>query len=126
VGQVGNRGGLSIRLPLSSENLLAPLAVVCGLPPCGQPILAAAGFKPAFSRREDSRPVRRAALLLTRNIGGRRRGGPFAGVQMVPVVDRVERQEERPLRLPAPEGTQREEHDVTFAKRNIHGQGAAG
>ena len=51
---------------------------------------------------------------------------PVAGVQVIPVQDGVEGQEVGALRLPPPEGTQREHHDVTRAERHIHRQGAVG
>ena len=48
-----------------------------------------------------------------------RRGtrGRAAGVQVVPVQNRVEPQEERPLRLPPPERPNREHDDVSLADR---------
>jgi len=48
----------------------------------------------------------------------------FPSVQVVPVQNRVEREEISSLRLPAPEGAQREHYDVAFADRDIDSQGA--
>src|SRR5262249_19373053 len=41
-------------------------------------------------------------------------------VQIVPVQDRVEAEEERALRLPPPEGTDREHDDVALTERDVH------
>ena len=53
--------------------------------------------------------------LLGRLLGG----GGLAGVEIVPVQDRVEAEEVQALRLPAPVGTRREHHDVALADRRI-------
>src|SRR6267378_2617616 len=47
-----------------------------------------------------------------------RRGRP-THAQIVPVQDRVEHEGEAPLRLPAPERTNREQHDVSLSDRRI-------
>src|SRR5260370_197161 len=64
--------------------------------------------------------------LLAGGGGAGRGGGGFAGVEVVPVQDSVEGQEVGALGLPAPEGPEREHHDVTGADRHIHDQGAVG
>src|SRR5436190_22769597 len=48
-----------------------------------------------------------------------------AGVEIVPVQDRVEPEEEVALRLPAPERTVREHHNMSLADRRIDRDGAA-
>src|SRR5438552_12885387 len=57
---------------------------------------------------------------------GRRHGSGASRVEIVPVQDRVEAEEEVPLRLPAPERTVGEHHDVPLADRRVDGDGAAG
>src|SRR3954468_7692149 len=66
---------------------------------------------------------RKLSLLLGRR-GLPRRGA--AGVEVVPVEDRVEAEEEVPLRLPAPVRAVGEHHHVPLADRRVDGHGAAG
>jgi len=42
-----------------------------------------------------------------------------AGVEIVPVQDGVEAKEERPLRLPPPERTNRKHDDMSLAERRV-------
>src|ERR1051325_6322196 len=49
-----------------------------------------------------------------------RRRGALAGIEVVPVEDRVEPHRERALGLPPPEGTDGEHHDVTLADRLVN------
>ena len=44
-------------------------------------------------------------------------------IQMIPVEDRIERQEIGPLSLPSPERTESEHHYVPLSKRQIHCRG---
>src|SRR3954451_18880459 len=57
------------------------------------------------------------SLLL--RAGPTRGGLLLPGIQIVPVHDRVEAERVGALRLPAPERTNREHHDVTLAERRI-------
>src|SRR4051812_36230640 len=63
-------------------------------------------------------------LLRLRSRAASRRASA-AGVQIVPVQERVEAERVRALRLPAPERTDREHDDVTLAERMIDRRGGA-
>ena len=56
-----------------------------------------------------------SALLLTR----RRLGPRAARVEIVPIQDRIEAEEVRPLGLPSPERPIRKHDDMSLAKRRI-------
>src|SRR5688572_33153958 len=47
----------------------------------------------------------------------------FAGMEIIPVHDGVKTEHERPLRLPPPEGPDREHDDVAVAQRGVHDLG---
>src|SRR5262245_12670429 len=56
----------------------------------------------------------------------RRTRGGTAGIEMTPVQDGVEAEEEVSLRLPAPERAVREHHDVPLPDRRVQRDGMAG
>src|SRR5580704_3293104 len=56
--------------------------------------------------------------------GSGRRG--FARVKMIPIQDRIEREEERSLCLPAPEGANGHQDHVALAEGLVDDRGAAG
>ena len=61
-------------------------------------------------------PTGRASLTVRGRRGARRRA---AGIQMIPVQDRVETEKEIALCLPAPIRTIRKQDDVSLAERRV-------
>ena len=82
--------------------------------------MSAAQFR-LFSKR-----LRKLLHRCCAAVGAARAGRRLAGVEVVPVHDRVEAERVGALRLPAPERPDREHHDVPLAERMIERRGAVG
>jgi hypothetical protein len=86
-------------------------------------------FKKNRRRNKSSCPAALVCKLVLIAWGGRNGSLSrrcFAGVHVIPIVDGVEGEEVSSLRLPAPEGAQREEDDMALAERDIDCERAIG